>query len=73
MLDAIHPDGVIPLVPFEPAVLYDIGAASAITLERLEHGDIVRVAHADLADDARVLQGDQSAPGDECLRERAEG
>ena len=73
MLDAIRPDGVVPLVPLEPTVLHNIGATTTITLERLEHGDIVCVAHTDLTDDARNLQGDQSAPGDERLRERAEG
>lgn len=73
MLDAVRPDVTIPPVPLEPAVLHDVRPSAAIALERLEHGDVVRVAHADFADDARGLEGDERAPGGERLRERAEG
>ena len=73
VLDAVGPHVVVPLIALEPAVLYDVRPATAVMFERLEHGDVVRVAHADLADDARVLQGDERAPGGECLGERAEG
>ena len=73
MLDAVRPDGAVPLVPLEPAVLHDVRAPAAVAFKRLEHGDIVRVAHADLVYDARVLQGDEGAPCDERLGEGAEG
>ena len=73
VLDAVGPNVTVPLVALEPTVLYDVRPATAVTLERLEHGDVVRVAHADLADDARVLQGDERAPSGERLGECAEG
>ena len=73
VLDAVGPNVTVPLVALEPAVLHDIWPAAPVTLERLEHSYVVRVAHADLADDARVLQGDKRAPGGERLGECAEG
>ena len=63
----------VPPVALEPAVLHHLHEAPSVAREPLEDAHVVRVAHADLADDARVLQGDKRAPGGERLGECAEG
>ena len=62
MLDAVRPDIIVPPVALEPAILDDVRPSSALALECLEGTDVVRVAHANLAHDARGLQGDERAP-----------
>lgn len=73
VLLAIRPDVVIPVVAFVPPVLHDIDAPSAVSLKRLEDADVVCVADADFAHNARLLEPDQRAPRGEGLRERAQG
>lgn len=68
----IRPDVIVPVVSFVPPVLHDIHAAAAVALESLQHCDVIGVAHADLAHDARVLKPDECAPCGEGLCESLE-
>lgn len=59
---AVARDLPVPRVPLEPAVLHDLHRAPGLVSEPLEHAHVVRVAHADRAHRACVLERDQRAP-----------
>lgn len=72
MLATIRQHLPIPPIPLEPSILHDLHSPSALTLERYQHADVVRVADADEAYLAGVLESDERLPRRDGALERVE-